>query len=195
MTDIKQAAVDCRAAFAGIGVGAIVQHCHHKLWLERLTEPAENRVVFILRHKDKEQQAERLRRFRPLAYADREKVYADWQKAYADWQKAYADWKNAYADWQKADADREKAYADWQKAYADREKANADWKNAYADWQKADADWQKAYADREKADADWEKAYADWQNAAQSPAMLALHKEVCGCPWSDTTDIFGKPRN
>ena len=173
MTDIKQAAVDCRAAFAGIEVGEIVQHCHHELWLERLTEPAENRIAYILANKNQEEQAERLCRFRPLAAADRKKAYADWQKAYADWQKA--------------DPDRRKADADWQKAYAD-------WKNAYADWQKADADREKAYADWQKAYADREKADADWEKAAQSPAMLALHKEVCGCPWSDTTDIFGKPR-
>ncbi len=170
---IATEASKCREAFEGVEVGAIVQHCHHERWLERLTEPAENRITFILENKAKDEQAERLRRFRPLADADKQKAYADWQKAYADWQKADADWQKADADWQKAEADWQKAYADWQKAYADK--------------QKADADKQKAYADRQKADADWQKADV-------SPAMIALHAEICGCAWSATTDIFGNSR-
>ena len=135
---IATEASKCREAFEGVEVGAIVQHCHHERWLERLTEPAENRITFILENKAKDEQAERLRRFRPLADAD-------WQKADADWQKAYAD------------------------------------------WQKADADKQKAYADKQKADADKQKADV-------SPAMIALHAEICGCAWSATTDIFGNSR-
>ena len=121
---IATEASKCREAFEGVEVGAIVQHCHHERWLERLTEPAENRITFILENKAKDEQAERLRRFRPLADADK---------------------------------------------------------------QKADADWQKAYADKQKA-------YADWQKADVSPAMIALHAEICGCAWSATTDIFGNSR-
>jgi hypothetical protein len=170
MTDIEREAKACRVACANVKVGDVMSHIHHGLWLEILTEPIENRINFILTNKPIEEQAERLRRMRPF-----------------DWQKADADWQKADADWQKAGADRQKAYADWQKAYAD-------WQKAYADWQKAGADWQKAYVDRQKAYADRQKAYADWQKAYASPAMLAIHPEVCGCAWGPKTDIFGKER-
>ena len=85
--EINRAAEECRKAFEGIEVGALVSHCHHEQWLERLTEPAENRIRFILENKSVREQAERLRRFRPF----------DWEKADADWEKAYADWKKADA--------------------------------------------------------------------------------------------------
>jgi hypothetical protein len=183
LLSIAEEAAACRKAFQKVQVGAFVLHCHHEVLGEKLREPAENRIVYILQSKSQHEQALRLRLFRPVsdaqlkkfglkAYADRQKAYADWQKADADWQKADADRQKAYADWQKADADRQKAYADWQKADADWQKADADRQKAYADWQKADADrqkacadWQKAYADRQKAYADWQKAYADWQKA------------------------------
>jgi hypothetical protein len=80
---------------------------------------------------------------------------------------------------------REKAEADLKKADADWKKACADWKKACAGLGKACADWKKAYADLDKADADWKKA-------VHSPQMLALHAQVCGCPWDKTHDIFGK---
>ena len=47
-------------------------------------------------------------------------------------------------------------------------------------------------ADLEKADADWWKARADWWMAGRSPKVLALHAKICGCPWGEKTDIFGK---
>ena len=50
----------------------------------------------------------------------------------------------------------------------------------------------KAYVDRMKAYVDEEKAYADWEKVVRSPQMLALHAQVCGCPWDKTHDIFGK---
>ncbi len=85
------------------------------------------------------------------------------------------------------DADLKKADADLKKAYADLKKADADLKKAYADRHKADADWRKACAGLKKADAEWRKA-------EKSPAMIALHAEVCGCPWDATHDIFGREK-
>jgi hypothetical protein len=195
LQSIEREAEMCRKAFKGIVVGAIVQHCHHEQWLELLTEPAEARIAYILHDKPHNERAARLRRFRPLKPSQHRRLPANIRKAYADRQKAYADWQKAYADWQKADADWQKAYADWQKAYADRQKAYADWQKAYADWQKAYADWQKAYADWQKAYADWQKAYADWQKAdADWQKADAFHKDICGCPWTKKTDIFGDSR-
>jgi len=118
----EEEAIACRKAFKDFSVGSFVLHCHHEQLGETLTEPAENRIAYILESKPEHEQALRLHLFRPV----QEKQLKKYKKAYADWQKAYADWQKADADRQKADADRQKAYADWQKAYADRQKANAD---------------------------------------------------------------------
>jgi hypothetical protein len=141
-TEIETNVIACRKACKDSKVGDVMQHIHHGQWLERLTEPIENRIAFILSNKEVSEQAKRLCRLRPF---DRDKADADRDKAYADWNKADADWNKAYADWKKA----------------------------YADWKKADADWKKADA---------------------SPVMVAVHAEVCGCPWDATHDIFGKRR-
>jgi len=187
--EIRQEADACREACKHCKVGDVMQHIHHEKWLEILTEPIEKRIAFILANKTPPEQAERLRRLRPF---NREKAEADWKKAEADWRKAYADWKKAEADWKKAEADWKKAYADWKKAEADLKKADADWKKACADWKKACAGLGKACADWKKAYADLDKADADWKKAVHSPQMLALHAQVCGCPWGKTHDIFGK---
>ena len=76
--EIQREAELCRKAFVGVQVGALVSHCHHEQWLEWLTEPAENRIQFILANKALGEQAERLRRFRPF---DLQKADADLQKA------------------------------------------------------------------------------------------------------------------
>ena len=92
---IAAEAAACRKAFAKVKPGAFVLHCHHEILGETLTEPAENRIAYILSSKPEHEQALRLRLFRPVsashAYADRQKAAADEQKAYADRQKAYAD--------------------------------------------------------------------------------------------------------
>ena len=128
LKSIQEEAADCRKAFEGVEVGALVLHCHHETLAEPLSEPADHRIEYILKRKPEHEQSLRLRLFRPVS---QEVINRN-----ADWRKAYADWRKAYADWQKADAD---------------------WQKAYADWQKANADWQKANADRQKADADRQK--------------------------------------
>ena len=162
---IQEEATACRKAFEGVEVGSLVLHCHHEVLAERLDEPAENRINYILNCKPQQELALRLRLFRPITQEIIDR-HADRQKADADWQKAYADRQKAYADWQKVDADSQKADADWQKADADRQKAYADWQKAYADWQKAYADWQKAYAE----------------------FGTLVHFDVCkDCPWDGHT--------
>ena len=128
LKSITEEAADCRAAWADAPKAKIAHCCHHEVHVEPLTEPAENRIEYILREKPKREQALRLRLFRPWTV----RLPKAMQKADADWQKADADRQRAYADWQKA-------YADRQKAYADMQKADADWQKAYADWQQTPA--------------------------------------------------------
>ena len=129
LKSIEEEAEDCRKAFEGVEIGSLVLHCHHEVLSERLSESAENRIGYILDNKSQNEQALRLRLFRPVSQ-DVINRSTDRQKAGADRQKAGADWQKADADWQKADADRQKAYADLQKAYADRQKADADLRKA-----------------------------------------------------------------
>ena len=63
---IEDEASACRKAFEQVHVGAWVIHCHHEILFERLIEPAENRIAFILSSKSENEQALRLRLFRPL---------------------------------------------------------------------------------------------------------------------------------
>jgi hypothetical protein len=55
----------CRAAWKDMPVGTMAWHCHHEALSEVLTEPAENRIAYILSDKPKHEQALRLRLFRP----------------------------------------------------------------------------------------------------------------------------------
>jgi hypothetical protein len=64
----------CRKAFEQVHVGAWVIHCHHEILFERLIEPAENRIAFILSSKPENEQALRLRLFRPLPQTVGEKL-------------------------------------------------------------------------------------------------------------------------
>ena len=186
LKSIQEEAADCRKAFEGVEVGALVLHCHHEYLAEPLNEPADHRIEYILKHKPEHEQSLRLRLFRPVSQEVINRN-ADWRKAYADWQKANADRQKANADRQKANADRQKADADRQKADADRQKANADWQKADADWQKAYADWQKANADWQKANADRQKADADRQKVGDELGAL-IHFDVCkDCPWDGKT--------
>jgi hypothetical protein len=81
---IEQEADDCRVAFAGIAVGAPVWCCHHEVNTEWLKEPAENRILFILNNKSKEEQALRLREFRPVLSVEK------WKELNADYKAKLA---------------------------------------------------------------------------------------------------------
>jgi hypothetical protein len=108
LLSIEQEAANCRKAFEGVEVGAFILHCHHEVLAERLDEPAERRINYILVNKPEKEQSLRLRLFRPVsgeqlkkfpkAYAEREKAEAEWKKADAEWEKAYAEWKKAEAE-------------------------------------------------------------------------------------------------
>ena len=65
LLSIPEEATACRAAWAGVPVGAMAWHCHHEMLAERLYEPADVRISFILTNKPKHERALRLRLFRP----------------------------------------------------------------------------------------------------------------------------------
>jgi len=66
LLSIPEEAALCRAAFAGVPVGAMVRHCHHERVIEPLTQPPEKRIAYILSDKPIEEQALRLHLFRPV---------------------------------------------------------------------------------------------------------------------------------
>ena len=65
LLSIPEEAALCRAAFAGVKVGAMVRHCHHEQLAEPLTETPKARIAYILSFKPIEEQALRLHLFRP----------------------------------------------------------------------------------------------------------------------------------
>jgi hypothetical protein len=78
---IEDEVAACRKAFANVKVGALALHCHHEALFETLTEKAENRIAYILSSKPLQEQALRLRLFRPVnkIYQDElEKMSADY---------------------------------------------------------------------------------------------------------------------
>ena len=98
---IEQEAADCRAAFANSKVGDAVWLCHHGMLCEPLSELPENRIAYILLEKSSNEQARRLREFRPV----RGKLPAEWDKAHAELAKAGAEWDKANAELAKARAE------------------------------------------------------------------------------------------
>ena len=139
LLSIKEEAAACREAFKGVKLDSLVVHCHHEVLFEILTELAENRIAYILSHKPRNEQALRLRLFRPVS-KEALKKYPKWNKARAEW---------------------DKARDEWDKANAEFAKANAEWNTARAEWNKARAEWDKANAELAKASAELAKATPD----------------------------------
>ena len=87
LKSIEKEAADCLKAFKNFKVGGMVIHCHHEELAEKLSEPANNRINYILKEKPKKEQALRLRLFRPIqgqAWAEYEKVTGP---AWAEYEK------------------------------------------------------------------------------------------------------------
>jgi hypothetical protein len=124
LNSIDKEAAACREAFKDFPVGGFTLHCHHEQLGEILTEPAENRIVYILSSKPKHEQALRLRLFRPVS-KEKLEAYAKYQEADAKYQEAYAKYQEAYAKWREANAKYQEAYAKYQEAYAKRQEAYA----------------------------------------------------------------------
>jgi len=81
LLSIPEEAALCRAAFAGVKVGAMVQHCHHGWVIEPLTQPPEKRIAYILSDKPIKEQALRLHLFRPVRNAAVDVAQATWDAA------------------------------------------------------------------------------------------------------------------
>ena len=86
---IAEEAADCRVAFSGTKVGDWVWFCHHGVVAEQLTEPAETRIAYILSDKTDEEQAIRLRWFRPVKSKAVAPADAAYDKAVATAYSAY----------------------------------------------------------------------------------------------------------
>jgi hypothetical protein len=68
MLELKSIAEEeaaCLAAFEGVSLGQLVEFCHHDIPLERLLQPAKERIWYILLYKREIEIAKRLRYFRP----------------------------------------------------------------------------------------------------------------------------------
>jgi hypothetical protein len=74
---IKAAERRCRAAFAKQPEATFSWCCHHERLFEQLTEPAENRIRFILGNKTESEQVTRLNNFRPVRFFDKFKPARD----------------------------------------------------------------------------------------------------------------------
>jgi hypothetical protein len=128
---IKKEAAACRKAFKGSKIGDPVWLLHHGRLTEILDESAENRIKYILAEKSIDEQALRLREFRPV----KDKVaYAKWEAeldaVYAKW---WAEWNAVNAKWQ---TERDAVYAKW---WAELDAVNAKWRAerdaVYAKWE------------------------------------------------------------
>ena len=76
MRTIKQAEKDCRAAWALCPDATYGWCIHHGQKWERLTEPIENRIDYILSYKAKTEQVTRLDNMRPMSEASLKVVLA-----------------------------------------------------------------------------------------------------------------------
>ena len=189
LKSIKAEAAKCRKAFQHSKIGDLVQHCHHEVGCETLTQAAEDRIAYILSGKPVNEQALRLRLFRPIAVKG---LPAEYRKARAECRKARAELQKAHAEYRKADAE-------CRKAYGKRQRASVELPKARVEWRKADAEWRKAYAECRKADAEWDKAHAEYRKArvecekAEAELLAAYnanHSVLCKepeCPWNGKT--------
>src|SRR5271157_5591429 len=110
LKSIEEEAADCRQANKNAKIGDFILHLHHGIVGETLSEPIENRIVYILTQKSEHERALRLRLMRVVPEKDL-KADAKWRKAYAEQEKAYAEWRKADAECEKADAEQGKADA------------------------------------------------------------------------------------
>ena len=65
-TKIEKSAENCRKAFAKYPDAKWAWCCHHKVFYEELTEPAESRIANILTDKPESERVVRLNNFRPV---------------------------------------------------------------------------------------------------------------------------------
>lgn len=186
---IEEEAAACRKAFKDVKAGVFVVHCHHDVLGESLIEKAERRIAYILNNKPQQEQALRLRLFRPVfkeilvSLGDEiKKAGTRRQKAYTECRKANTEQEKADVKREKADVKREKADTRLQKANTVRERVEAkrEKEKVYAEWRKADTEWFKAYQK-------WKKAEAR-QTKADAELSALIHPHICkDCSWDGKT--------
>ena len=112
----------CRAAFAAAPDAKLAWCCHHEVLVEPLTESPEARIEYILQNKQIEQQAVRLRNFRPVRIALPEAYDQAWKaegqalEAYCRAAKAYDQAWEAYYRAAEARGQAAKAFKQAQEA-------------------------------------------------------------------------------
>ena len=125
LLSIEAEAAACRKVWKDMPIGTMAWHCHHEVLSEALTEPAENRIAYILSDKPEQEQALRLRLFRPAptlvtAWAEYERVkvtaLAEYERvkvtAWAEYERvkvtAWAEYKRvkapAWAEYKRVEA-------------------------------------------------------------------------------------------
>src|ERR1019366_2411950 len=111
---ITKAAKLCRAAFAEYPKATHAWCCHHEKFFEELSEPAENRIQFILSAKAESEQVTRLNNFRPVT------ELAKFQQAWAEYGKVT---QQAWAEYDKVTQQARAEYGKvTQQAWAELEK-------------------------------------------------------------------------
>ena len=103
---IQTALDNCRAAFAAHPEASWAWCCHHEIEVEPLTEPAENRIQFILENKNEDELVTRFNNFRPVLSALPKgllKARAEYDKAWAEYDKAKAEYASELAPLHKTD--------------------------------------------------------------------------------------------
>ena len=112
---IEKELAACRKAFAEHPNAKLVWCCHHTVLVEKLTEPFENRISYILSNKPEEERATRFRNFRPVKNkATIARPYKDYKTAKA---QALIDYSAAIAKtWEAYYAATAKAVEDCQTA-------------------------------------------------------------------------------
>ena len=176
---IEKELAACRKAFAEHPNAKLVWCCHHEVLVEKLTEPFENRISYILSNKPEAEQAVRFRNFRPVKNkAIIARPYKDYNIATA---KAIEDYRAAIAksrdDYQTATAKAIEDYRAWQlQPWEDYQTATA---KAVEDYDAAIAQPREAYyAATAKAVEDYDAASAE----AAKPMINFLNQE-----WPDHT--------
>ena len=120
---IKKELAACRKAFQEAPNATCAWCCHHSILLEFLTEPYENRIQYILKHKEKKEQAIRFRNFRPLRIELPKEII----KAIAKYYEAIAKLSKASAKYDEACAKLNEASAKYNEALAKYDEALATW--------------------------------------------------------------------
>lgn len=145
----KNQRIACRAAWSENPTAKFAWCCHHAVLIEVLTEPAENRIQFILRNKLQDEQAVRFLNFRPV----RIELPVELKKAYTKWKKVRVAMNNVNAKLNKVSAKVDKAYAEWNCT-------EAGWKKIHAKLNKACDRRDKIWRELDKAQAEYNIALA-----------------------------------